>query len=124
MTLDEAIRTFRARGFDLLIAEAQVASAQGDEQIAGAVQNPVLSGSYGRLLGFLYGWMAFAVARAGSQAALAVGLAIFMNVALGGALERWHADSAVLGLHFNGLTLVAISAIWTVAWTSSKLKDA
>jgi APA family basic amino acid/polyamine antiporter len=38
--------------------------------------------------------MAFAVFRTGSQAALAVGLAIFMNVALGGALERWHADGA------------------------------
>ena len=40
--------------------------------------------AYGRAVGFLYGWMTFAVAKAGSQAALAVGLAIFMNVALGG----------------------------------------
>src|ERR1700722_15105094 len=46
--------------------------------------------AYGRLTGFLYGWMAFTVARAGSQAALAVGVAIFANVALGGALESWH----------------------------------
>ncbi len=60
--------------------------------------------AYGRLVGFLYGWVAFAVARAGSQAALAVGLAIFMNVALGGALDRGH-----------GLTWVALAAIWTVA---------
>ena len=52
LTLDEAIRTFRARGFELLIAQAQVASAQGDEQIAGAIQNPVLSGAYGRVLGY------------------------------------------------------------------------
>jgi APA family basic amino acid/polyamine antiporter len=71
--------------------------------------------AYGRLVGFLYGWMAFTVARAGSQAALAVGLAIFMNVALGGALERWHVDVGVLGLHFSGLTLVALAAIWIVA---------
>ena len=48
--------------------------------------------AYGRIVGFLFGWMAFAVFRTGSQAALAVGLAIFMNVALGGALERWHLD--------------------------------
>jgi APA family basic amino acid/polyamine antiporter len=60
--------------------------------------------AYGRLVGFLYGWVAFAVARAGSQAAIAVGLAIFMNVALGGALDRGH-----------GLTWVALGAIWTVA---------
>ena len=65
--------------------------------------------AYGRLVGFLYGWMAFTVARAGSQAALAVGLAIFMNVALGGALERWHVEAV------SGLTLVALAAIWTVA---------
>jgi basic amino acid/polyamine antiporter, APA family len=73
--------------------------------------------AYGRLMGFLYGWMIFAVARAGSQAALAVGLAIFMNVALGGVLESWHVDGTVLGLHLRvgGLTLVALLTIWTVA---------
>ena len=64
--------------------------------------------AYGRLVGFLYGWVAFAVARAGSQAALAVGLAIFMNVALGGVLDRWH-------FGVSGLTLVALAAIWIVA---------
>jgi APA family basic amino acid/polyamine antiporter len=74
--------------------------------------------AYGRLVGFLYGWMAFTVARAGSQAALAVGLAIFMNVALGGSLERWHFEVAPLGAHLsvNGLTFVALAAIWTVAF--------
>jgi APA family basic amino acid/polyamine antiporter len=72
--------------------------------------------AYGRLVGFLYGWMAFTVARAGSQAALAVGLAIFMNVALGGALDRWHVAGALgAHLHLSGLTLVALAAIWTVA---------
>ena len=39
--------------------------------------------AYGRIVGFLFGWMAFAVFRTGAQAALAVGLAVFMNVALG-----------------------------------------
>jgi APA family basic amino acid/polyamine antiporter len=68
-----------------------------------------LKRAYGRLVGFLYGWMTFAVAKAGSQAALAVGLAIFMNVALGGMLEHWH----LLGV--SGLTLVALATIWTVA---------
>ena len=73
--------------------------------------------AYGRLVGFLYGWMAFAVARAGAQAALAVGLAIFMNVALGGALESWHTDGRITGLplHISGLTLVALATLWTVA---------
>src|ERR1700760_2790795 len=59
--------------------------------------------AYGRLCGFLYGWMAFAVARAGSQAALAVGFAIFMNDAMGG------------GLGSAGRGVVALVAIWAVA---------
>ncbi|MGA2190790.1 MAG: amino acid permease [Steroidobacteraceae bacterium] len=72
--------------------------------------------AYGRFVGFLYGWMVFAVARAGSQAALAVGLAIFMNVALGGVLATWRVDGAVIGLPgITGLTLVALATIWAVA---------
>ena len=73
--------------------------------------------AYGRLTGFLFGWMSFAVARAGSQAALAVGLAIFMNVALGGALDHSQWQHDVIGWHFHvsGLTLVALCTIWTVA---------
>src|ERR1019366_9429516 len=62
-----------------------------------------------RFIGLLYGWMVFAVARAGSQAALAVGLAIFMNVALGGVLASWQLDGDIIGLHVSitGLSLVA-----------------
>src|SRR6202790_2595814 len=73
--------------------------------------------AYGKAVGFLYGWMAFTVARAGSQAALAVGLAIFMNVASGGALDRWHLEAGSLGGHasLSGLTVVALASIWTVA---------
>src|ERR1700678_2548530 len=71
--------------------------------------------AYGRLVGFLYVWMVCTVARAGSQAALAVGLAIFMNVALGGALDRWHPGAVFFGGHLRGLTLVALASIWAVA---------
>jgi basic amino acid/polyamine antiporter, APA family len=71
--------------------------------------------AYGRLVGFLYGWMAFTVARAGSQAALAVGLAIFMNVALGGLLDRWHVGAMLFGQHLSGLKVVALLTIWVVA---------
>ena len=70
--------------------------------------------AYGRLVGFLYGWISFTVARAGSQAALAVGLAIFMNVALGGVLEHWHVDLG-FGPRLGGLTAAALAAIWIVA---------
>jgi APA family basic amino acid/polyamine antiporter len=73
--------------------------------------------AFGRLVGFLFGWMAFAVFRSGAQAALAVGLAIFMNVALGGALEGWRLGGSLGGWHVgtvDGLTLTALGAIWLV----------
>ncbi len=71
--------------------------------------------AFGRLVGFLFGWMAFAVFRSGAQAALAVGIAIFMNVAMGGALGRWQLGLAIPGVPaVDGLTLVALAAIWLV----------
>jgi outer membrane protein, heavy metal efflux system len=53
LSLDDALRIFRAHGLDLLIAEAQVTSAEGDVKIAGAVPNPnwALQGSYSFTLG-------------------------------------------------------------------------
>jgi cobalt-zinc-cadmium efflux system outer membrane protein len=47
LALDEALRIFRARGLDLLIAEAAMRSAEGAVKVAGAVPNPVVSGSVG-----------------------------------------------------------------------------
>ncbi len=52
LTLDEAIRIFRARGLDLLIADANVRSAEADLRAAGAVNNPALGLSYGRVLNY------------------------------------------------------------------------
>src|SRR5947207_854746 len=48
VTLDQALQIFRQRGFDLLLADAAVAGAEGDLKIAGAVPNPnwQLWGSY------------------------------------------------------------------------------
>jgi basic amino acid/polyamine antiporter, APA family len=71
--------------------------------------------AYGRIVGYLFGWMAFAVFRTGSQAALAGGLAILMNVALGGTLERWHIGGHFAGIpEISGLTLVAVATLWIV----------
>src|SRR5438067_8328278 len=44
--------------------------------------------AYGRPVSFLFGWTSFAISRSGSQAALAVGFAIFLNDALGGTLRK------------------------------------
>ena len=43
LTLRQALDIFRERGFDLLVAEASVRSAEGDLAIAGSVANPGFS---------------------------------------------------------------------------------
>jgi cobalt-zinc-cadmium efflux system outer membrane protein len=47
VTLAQALDIFRAKGLDLLIAEAGIQSAEGDLRAAGAIPNPSLSLSYG-----------------------------------------------------------------------------
>ena len=42
--------------------------------------------AYGRPWAFLYGWMSFFIGKAGSQAALGVQLALFLNTMIGGRL--------------------------------------
>ncbi len=42
LTIDAALKIFRERGFDLLIADAGILGAEGDEIAAGAVANPVI----------------------------------------------------------------------------------
>jgi outer membrane protein, heavy metal efflux system len=54
LSLDQSIQVLRTRGLDLLIAEAQVRSAEGDVGIAGEVPNPALSVGYGRVLPSAY----------------------------------------------------------------------
>ncbi len=46
LTLDEALHIFRTRGLELLIADANVRSAEGAIRIAGAMPNPVLGASW------------------------------------------------------------------------------
>jgi APA family basic amino acid/polyamine antiporter len=69
--------------------------------------------AYGRLSGFVYGWTQFFIARTGSQAALAVGFAIFLNVLTKGALKAPY-FAVHLGSYeipFGPLQIVALSAI-------------
>jgi len=47
LSLDEAVRILHRQGLDLLIAEAAVRNAEGAVTIAGAIPNPVVSGSGG-----------------------------------------------------------------------------
>jgi cobalt-zinc-cadmium efflux system outer membrane protein len=52
LTLDDALRIFRQRGLDLLIAEAAVQSAAGDLRSARQVYNPNLGYTYQRLFNY------------------------------------------------------------------------
>ena len=52
LTLDQALELFRTRGLDLLIADAAVLGAQGDERAAGAIPNPALNTNFGRLFNY------------------------------------------------------------------------
>ena len=52
LTLDVALKTFRERGFDLLLAEAAVRGAEGDAIAARAVANPALTLGYSRAFGY------------------------------------------------------------------------
>lgn len=74
----------------------------------------IMRDAYGRIMGFIYGWTQFLVARTASAAALAVGFAIFMNDLLGGnVLRHTYLEYTLLGhkLSFGRLEIVALSAI-------------
>ncbi len=72
--------------------------------------------AYGARWGFLYGWMQFFIAKTGSQAALGVGFAIFLNILTGGALDGAYFTLDLPGyqLPFGTLQIVALAAIAVV----------
>jgi basic amino acid/polyamine antiporter, APA family len=76
-----------------------------------------MQAAYGRLWGFLFGWMRFFIGNAGAQAALATGFAIFINVLTGGLLEPQRAGIRApgpLSWEISGLQLVAVGAVLAV----------
>jgi len=52
LTLPEAMRLFHERSFDLLLADAQLATARGEEAAARAIANPAVNGSVGKSFGY------------------------------------------------------------------------
>jgi APA family basic amino acid/polyamine antiporter len=72
--------------------------------------------AYGAPWGFLYGWMSFFIGKAGSQAALAVGLAIFLNDLTGGALNAHYftLDLGFFKAPFGALQVVALVGLTIV----------
>jgi APA family basic amino acid/polyamine antiporter len=71
----------------------------------------IMRDAYGRLSGFIYGWTQFAIARSASEAALAVGFAIFLNALLKGALNQTFFTIPYVNVPFGRLQLVALGAI-------------
>ncbi|MBD0373365.1 MAG: amino acid permease [Pyrinomonadaceae bacterium] len=69
--------------------------------------------AYGAGTGFLYGWMQIFIAKTGSQASVAVALAIFLNDLTGGALSANYFTLHLVGydLPFGHLQVVALAAI-------------
>jgi APA family basic amino acid/polyamine antiporter len=72
--------------------------------------------AYGRLWGFLYGWMRFFVAGSGGPAAIAVAFAIFFNVVTRGAIgtNYFTLDLAGYQVPFSGVQILAITAVFVV----------
>jgi APA family basic amino acid/polyamine antiporter len=69
--------------------------------------------AYGSGASFLYGWMQIFIAKTGSQASVAVALAIFLNDLTGGTLNQTYFTANLFGfeLPFGALQLVALSGI-------------
>jgi basic amino acid/polyamine antiporter, APA family len=72
--------------------------------------------AYGPGPGFLYGWMQVFIAKTGSQASVAVALAIFLNDLTGGALNAVYFKRMIYGYEFQfGIQqVIALSAIVVV----------
>lgn len=69
--------------------------------------------AYGRRWGFLFGWTQFFIARTGSQAALAIGFATFLNILTHGALGGTYFTIHPFGfaVPFGHLQLIALATI-------------
>ena len=72
--------------------------------------------AYGRPWGFLFGWMSFFIGKAGSQAALGVQFALFLNIMIGGVLTGDFFSTTVWGhpVPFGKLQVVALASILIV----------
>src|SRR6185436_12315460 len=72
--------------------------------------------AYGRPWAFLYGWMSFFIGKAGSQAALGVQLALFLNAMIGGRLGGDFFSANVFGytIPFGKVQIIALLSILIV----------
>ncbi|MFV0389222.1 MAG: APC family permease [Pyrinomonadaceae bacterium] len=76
-----------------------------------------LRDAYGRVWSFMYGWMQMVIAKPGSQAAVAVGFAIFANDLLKGSLESTLFTTSFFGVKYELTTFQIIAAGMIVLFT-------
>jgi basic amino acid/polyamine antiporter, APA family len=79
---------------------------------AGGTYN-FLREAYGRVASFLFGWMQIFIAKAGSQASVAVAFGIFLNDLLGGTLRQVLFTTEIFGskFEFTNLQIIAVGLI-------------
>lgn len=72
--------------------------------------------AYGRVWGFLFGWMSFFIGKAGSQAALGVQFALFLNTMIGDRLggQFFSINLSGYSIPFGKLQIVALASILIV----------
>ncbi len=77
-----------------------------------------LRDAYGRVWSFLYGWMQMFIAKTGSQAAVAVAFAIFLNDLLGGELRQVLFTTNALGFEYQLTSLQIVAVMMIVIITT------
>ena len=77
-----------------------------------------LRDAYGRISSFLYGWMQIFIAKAGSQASVAVVFAIALNDFLGGALKQTLLQTSILGYPYEVTSLQLIAVMMIIIFTT------
>lgn len=77
-----------------------------------------LRDAYGRVWSFLYGWMQIFIAKTGSQAAVAVAFAVFLNDFLGGALKQTIFTTNIFGYNYELTSLQVIAVMMIVIVTT------
>lgn len=77
-----------------------------------------LRDAYGRVTSFLYGWMQMFIAKTGSQAAVSVAFAIFLNDFLGGTLRRVLYTADIFGYPYELTSLQIVAVMMIVIFTT------
>ncbi|MBK8149332.1 MAG: amino acid permease [Acidobacteria bacterium] len=77
-----------------------------------------LRDAYGKVSSFLFGWMQIFIAKTGSQAAVAVAFAVFLNDFLGGGLKQTLFKTDILGYVYELTSLQIIAVMMIVIVTT------